>query len=98
MIGRTIVHLKIQRANLDGSNVEDLVIELREPAGIALGIPATHQPAPQPDLAVEAARAVPATVAPGGKFTLSATLRNQGTVKSASTIVRYYRSPNDRGC
>ena len=42
---------KIQRANLDGSNVEDLVIELREPGGIALAIPATQQPAPQPDLA-----------------------------------------------
>ena len=86
---------KIQRANLNGSNVEDVIIGLNSLAGIALGIPAAQQPAPQPDLVVEAVQVVPATVAPGGKFTLSATLRNQGTVKSASTIVRYYRSPND---
>ena len=42
---------KIQRANLDGSNIEDLVTGLEWPDGIALAIPATHQPAPQPDLA-----------------------------------------------
>ena len=46
-------------------------------------------------LVVEAAQAVPATVAPGRKFTLSTTLRNQGTVKSAAAVVRYYRSPDN---
>ena len=42
---------KIQRANLDGSNIEDLVTGLGWSDSIALAIPATQQPAPQPDLA-----------------------------------------------
>ena len=83
---------KIQRANLDGSNAQDLVTGLRNSRGIALGIPAAQQPAPQPDLVVEAAQAVPATVAPGEIFKLYATLKNQGTTESAATTVRYYRS------
>ena len=45
-----------------------------------------------PDLVVEAVRATPATVAPGEKFRLYATLKNQGTAASAATKVRYYRS------
>ena len=83
---------KIQRANLNGSNVEDVIIGLNSLAGIALGIPAAQQPAPQPDLVVEAAQAVPATVAPGETFKLYATLKNQGATESAATTVRYYRS------
>ena len=87
---------KIQRANLDGSNIEDIVTEgLKSPNGIALGIPTPQQPAPQPDLVVEAAQATPATVAAGEKFRLYATLKNQGTAESAATRVRYYRSTDN---
>ena len=86
---------KIQRANLDGSTVEDIVTGLDTPYGIALGIPATQQPTPQPDLVIKAVRAEPATVAPGETFRLYATLKNQGTVASAATRVRYYRSTDN---
>ena len=83
---------KIQRANLNGSNVQDLITGLDHPENIALGIPAAQQPRLQPDLVVEAAQAVPATVAPGETFRLYATLKNQGTTESTATTVRYYRS------
>ena len=87
---------KIQRANLDGSNVENLVTQgLDAPWDIALAIPAAQQPEPQPDLVMEAARVVPATVAPGETFRLYATLKNQGTAESTATKVRYYRSTNN---
>ena len=85
---------KIQRANLDGTEVQDVVTGVKSEY-IALGIPASQQPAPQPDLVVEAAEAVPATVAPGETFRLYATLKNQGTAESAATRVRYYRSTNN---
>ena len=39
---------KVQRANLDGSNVEDIVTGLHRPAGIALGFDIPYQP-PAPD-------------------------------------------------
>ena len=48
-----------------------------------------------PDLVVEAVRTEPATVAPGEKFRLYATLKNQGTAESAATRVRYYRSTDN---
>ena len=89
---------KIQRANLDGSNIEDLVTRtqgLMDPWGIAIAIPASQQPSPQPDLVLEAVQAVPTTVAPGEKFRLYATLKNQGTAQSAATTVRYYRSTDN---
>ena len=85
---------KIQRANLDGSNVEDLITGLNVPDGIALGIPFQAIPS-SPDLVVEDVRADPVTVAPGEKFKLYATLRNKGTGESTATRVRYYRSTNE---
>ena len=91
---------KIQRANLDGSDLEDIVARgVDFSNSIALGIPATQQPTPQPtpqpDLVVEATQAVPATVAPGEKFRLYTTLKNQGTAESAATTLRYYRSTDN---
>ena len=92
---------KIQRANLDGSNVQDLVTTIRfsNPVGIALGISSQTLPptssGPAPDLVLEAVQAVPTTVAPGEKFRLYATLKNQGTAQSAATTVRYYRSTDN---
>ena len=43
-IGQILSRKKIQRANLDGSNIEDLVTGLEWPADIALGIPAQTLP------------------------------------------------------
>ncbi len=82
---------KIQRANLDGSNVEDVITGLNVPDGIALGIPAEVVPS-TPDLVVEAVEAVPDTVEPGEQFRLYATLRNAGTAESSATTLTYYRS------
>ena len=91
---------KIQRANLDGSNVQDLVTTgLDRPNGIALGPPSQTLPPTSsgqaPDLVVEAVRADPSTVAPGQVFKLYATLKNSGTAESAATTVRYYRSTDN---
>ena len=54
-----------------------------------------QQPAQRPDLVIESVQAEPSTVDPGQEFRLSATLRNSGTVQSAATIVRYYRSTDN---
>ena len=86
---------KIQRANLDGSSIEDLITGLSDPSSIALGISSqalTDSGSPTPDLVIEAVLATPVTVAPGEKFRLYATLKNQGTAESTATTVRYYRS------
>ena len=48
-----------------------------------------------PDLVVEDVRADPVTVAPGEKFKLYATLKNQGRGESTATRVRYYRSTDE---
>ena len=45
-----------------------------------------------PDLIVESPEVSSSTVVPEGSFTLSATVRNQGGGRSASTTLRYYRS------
>ena len=47
------------------------------------------------DLVIESVRAEPSTVAPGEKFKLYATLKNQGPGRSAATTLRYYSSTND---
>ncbi len=48
--------------------------------------------APAPDLVVQAPTVNPSSPTAGASFTLSATVRNQGTGQSASTTLRYYRS------
>ena len=45
-----------------------------------------------PDLIVETASVSDSSPTPGQSFTLSATVRNQGTGQSAATTLRYYRS------
>ena len=47
-----------------------------------------------PDLIVESPSVSDSTLTSGQSFTLSATVRNQGTGSSASTTLRYYRSSN----
>ena len=55
------------------------------------GLPSTPTTS-TPDLVVEDVRADPVTVAPGEKFKLYATLKNQGRGESTATRIRYYRS------
>ena len=45
-----------------------------------------------PDLIVETASVTNSSLTPGQSFTLSATVRNQGTGRSAATTLNYYRS------
>ena len=47
---------------------------------------------PAPDLVVESTSVINSNPAAGASFTLSATVRNQGTVAAGSTTLRYYRS------
>ena len=50
--------------------------------------------AASPDLVVQAASVSDSSLTPGQSFTLSATVRNQGTGAAAATTLRYYRSSN----
>ncbi len=54
----------------------------------------TVVPPDTPDLVVESPSVTDSSPAPGASFTLSATVRNQGTGSSAATTLRYYRSTN----
>ena len=56
------------------------------------GVPLTVAAVPGSDLVVESPELSSSTVVPEGSFTLSATVRNQGGGRSASTTLRYYRS------
>ena len=51
-------------------------------------------PADTPDLVVGSPSVTDNTPATGASFTLSATVRNQGTGSAAATTLRYYRSTN----
>ncbi len=46
------------------------------------------------DLVVESVSVSDSTLTPGQSFTLTATVRNQGTAGAAATTLRYYRSSN----
>ena len=89
---------KIQRANLDGSNVEDLITHgLDRPTGIALGALADSDVSggrsrPDPDLVVEKPSVSDEHPWTGQSFTLRATVRNRGNARSSQTTLRYYRS------
>ena len=52
--------------------------------------------APAPDLVVESPRSTETSLAPGGAFTFTATVRNRGDNPSEATTLRYYRSLNSR--
>ncbi len=81
---------KIQRSNLDGSGVENLITGLGWPLGIALGFVLVEAG----EGLVVRASVSDNTLTPGQSFTLSATVRNQGTEQAAATTLRYYRSSN----
>ena len=75
------------RGSADVSLTTD-VIGLRVVREIGDVVPSSGKP----DLEVRAATVTDASPAPGGAFTLSATVRNAGASASASTTLGYYRS------
>ena len=79
---------KIQRANLDGTRIEDLVTGLSDPVGLALDIAVPDAP----DLVIESPSANPPNPAPGQSFTLSVAIHNRGKAPAPPTTVRYYLS------
>ena len=94
---------RIQRANLDGTNVQTIVTGLENPNRIALSIAPPNPPpvAPKPPDLVIDSYSIDATtldigdsltVAPGDSITFSAIIKNIGTGQSSSTTLRYYRS------
>ena len=81
----------------DGSLISDgeKVWEITENTESLIPLAPSDSGSQAPDLVLEAARIVPATVAPGETFRLYATLKNQGTAESTATKVRYYRSTDN---
>ena len=71
---------------------EDPISFLFEQIGDGGDPPSTDKP----DLVIASIKTIPATLGPGVKFRLYATLKNQGTADSEATTLRYYRSTNDR--
>ena len=74
-----------------------ITVTARDPDGLtaAQSFEVTVQAAPSPDLVVQFSASAN-SVAPGGGFTLNATVRNQGSGASSSTTLRYYRSGDAR--
>ena len=68
------------------SNEADTTNNCSDAVAVAVGA------APTPDLVVETLTVSESTPAAGDRFTLRATVRNQGTGRSDSTTLRYYQS------
>ena len=75
-----------------GACVEPVSGESDTGNNCSAGVPLTVTSAPVPDLVVESPEVSSSAVVPEASFTLSATVRNQGVGRSASTTLRYYRS------
>ena len=75
-----------------GACVEPVSEESDTGNNCSAAAPLTVEPVAGPDLVVESAEVSGSSVIPGAGFTLSATVRNQGGSRSASTTLRYYRS------
>ena len=61
----------------------------------SVAVAVTVGAAPAPDLVVEAPMVSSSSPLTGATFTLSATVRNQGSAAAGSTTLRYYRSSDD---
>ena len=83
MLGAGIYYLKIHGHGVGAYRV----LGVAEP-GVA------EEPGDAPDLVVESPSVDDDTPAAGASFTFSATVRNRGDGRSASTTLRYYRSSN----
>ncbi|MDE0708957.1 MAG: leucine-rich repeat domain-containing protein, partial [bacterium] len=79
---------------LSGCAAGEATVELRREDGTVLrsySIEVSGSPA---DLVVESPSVSESTLRPGQSFTLSATVRNQGTGAASATTLNYYRSTN----
>ena len=75
-----------------GACVESVSQESDTGNNCSAGAPLTVQSGGGADLVVESPGVSSSTVVPEASFTLSATVRNQGAERSATTTLRYYRS------
>ena len=80
---------------LSGCATGTATVELRRPSdGTVLNAYTFEVTGSPADLVVESTSVSDSTLTPGQSFTLRATVRNQGTGRSAATTLRYYRSSN----
>ena len=75
-----------------GACVDSLSDESDTTNNCSPAVAVTVGAAPAPDLVVDAPTADTSAPAGGARFTLSATVRNQGSGPSAFTTLRYYQS------
>ena len=75
-----------------GACVDEVNGELDTQNNCSLAVTLTVGAAPAPDLVVDTPTVSESAPAAGARFTLSATVRNQGAARSASTTLRYYQS------
>ena len=75
-----------------GACVEPVSEESDTGNNCSAAVPLTVEAVAGPDLVVESPEVSGSSVIPGAGFTLSATVRNQGGSRSASTTLHYYRS------
>ena len=84
-----------QAVYLAGCATGTATVELRRPSdGTVLNTYTFEVTGSPADLVVRSVSVSDSTLTPGQSFTLSATVRNQGTGRSAATTLRYYRSSN----
>ena len=83
-----------QTLYLAGCATGTATVELRRTSDGTVLRTYTFEVTGSPDLVVESAAVSDSTLTPGQSFTLRATVRNQGTGRSAATTLRYYRSSN----
>ena len=75
-----------------GACVDEVAGELDTQNNCSLAVTVTVGAAPAPDLVVDTPTVSESAPAAGARFTLSATVRNQGAARSDSTTLRYYQS------
>ena len=75
-----------------GACVDAVADESNTGNNCSAAVTVTVGPAPMPDLVVETPAVSDGSPAAGRRFTLSATVHNQGTGRSRLTTLRYYRS------
>ena len=75
-----------------GACVESVRDETDTRNNCSAAVAVTVGAAPAPDLVVDTPTVSNSSPAPGGSFTLRATVRNQGVARSGSTTLRYFRS------
>ena len=75
-----------------GACVDEVNGELDTQNNCSLAVTLTVGAAPAPDLVVDTPTVSESATAAGARFTLSATVRNQGAARSDSTTMRYYQS------